>query len=134
MLREQFPIDERRFKLLPRLNRLGKMMAKKTLVVFAALFFLFAGALYFYKSGQKQLESRALGYQSLAEIEREYGEPFYVFEDYPPTLGKGIVSAKEFKEGIIIKAYSIQNMPPKFLVVKLKKSTGEVLQKIIQGS
>jgi hypothetical protein len=77
-------------------------------------------------------DNQLLKIQNLSDIERKLGKPLYVFDEQG-QFGKTMILTQEFTNGITINVYVINEMPPKFLVVKISK-TGEVLTSIIEYS
>jgi hypothetical protein len=68
---------------------------------------------------QKQLDKQLTSLTKISEVEDKIGDPSYVISAPGGWFGKGLVSASEFDDGATIRVYLIQDIPPRFLVIKV---------------
>jgi hypothetical protein len=74
-----------------------------------------------------------LGLRKVCEIEKVLGKPSYIF-DSQGQFGKSLVTFNDFKDGITIRVYLVNKMPPRFLVIKVSKNKETVIDSIIETS
>jgi hypothetical protein len=66
-------------------------------------------------------ESRLLRIKSVREIESRLGEPYGIYDQFPPVFGKSIVTENELLTEFEIRVYLVRSFGQKYLVVKARK-------------
>ena len=81
-----------------------------------------------------RLFRRAQAETNIVNLESWIGPPYEVYDQYPPSLGKDLISEEDFAAGSCLKAYVLRRMPPKLLIVKYHKATGRIIAFKIETS
>lgn len=68
------------------------------------------------------------------ELHQLFGEPMYVYEQFPAPLGMALISDEINDDDIELQCYLIARFPPIFLVVKANKETGSILAATLENS
>ena len=111
-----------------------KMFPMSAWKIISLCLMLFVTAFLLFFSLREYRDNSYLKIRDLEEVETKLGKPMYVYRTYPPQFGKSMITEEESKYGIIINAYLIRKMPPKFLIIKIEKNSAKILQSKIEGS
>lgn len=68
---------------------------------------------------QKKFEEEILSLAKVSAVEERIGGPSYVISEPGGWFGRGMVDSVEFEDGVTLRVYLIQKVPPRFLVVKV---------------
>ncbi len=66
--------------------------------------------------------------KDINEIFALMGRPYEVYEQSPPKLGAHLIEPTDEPQSIVFYAFTVQRMPPVFLIVKTSKLNGKVLK------
>jgi hypothetical protein len=65
---------------------------------------------------------------NMDEVRALMGEPYEVYRYLPPKLGQDLVEKGDAAESVVFYAFTVQKMPPLFVVVKASTKEGKVLK------
>ncbi|MFN0126383.1 MAG: hypothetical protein ACKV19_06835 [Verrucomicrobiales bacterium] len=98
------------------------------------MIFAFAGCLAVFAWKKLHSESRVRSTlaqvqpcKTIEEIIAILGPPYGVYTDYPPKLGETLIGPLDDPATFVIYAFTIEKMPPLFLVVKVNRADGQVV-------
>jgi hypothetical protein len=88
-------------------------------IVAIALVILTGGAFFAFMRHNANYENFLLLIRNVPELEKETGDPAYVFNESVHWFGNGLIEKDDYDEGYTLKVYSIRKIRPRFLVVKV---------------
>lgn len=88
----------------------------------------------YWHAAAKDREELLLNLSTVDMMEEELGPPSYVFDGPGGWFGRGMATKEEFAEGIELRVYLVQRLPPRFIVVKTFKGSREILSSRVERS
>lgn len=71
----------------------------------------------------------------VSSLHNKYGPPTYIYTEFPPPLGKSLLTeAEDVPDKVEIQCFLLQERPPVFLVVKVDRVTRLVISSVLEGS
>jgi hypothetical protein len=91
-------------------------------IIFSFFFIVFSRSIY-----RDYVKSTFSKFENISQVRAEFGDPYYKVDQYPPSVGEGMISEREYYEGYRVGVFIVLRWGLIFGCVKYESSSGKVV-------